>query len=393
MVGKHKKMIKREYFDPEELAIGLSHYDLGIIKSIREFPRGSSRAPKCIVECERGRYLFKRRQHGVENLDKVAFTHHIQLSLAAQNFPLPHLQPTRDDGNSMLIFNDHIYELQEFIAGTGYDQSLKATEQSGHALGLYHKLLEHFRSEYEPPTASYHNAKAIHHSILHCASAMKSKCDQASNTIDNTVTILDEYYRKCVEKLNKIGLHHWPSQIVHGDWHPGNMLFRDQLVAAVIDYDTARLHQRVIDFANGALQFSIIGGGDNPLEWPANLDMPRFKAFLHGYDSVNVITQDELKSIPLLMCEAIISEAVLPIASTGGFGRFNGCEFLQMIRKKVEWILKNYSALVNILNTPIPEYAGLPPQNASSQTARKPIEDIDDPLSGLAEIVERINPK
>jgi Ser/Thr protein kinase RdoA (MazF antagonist) len=347
----------REYdkFSAEELAICLSHYDLGIIKGIAAFSRGSRNAPKAIINCERGRFLFKRRNKGVDEIKKVAFTHQIQLALAAQNFPLPHLLGTRDDDNSMLVYRDQIYEVQEFIEGTGYDASLESTEQSGHALGLYHKLLEGFQSDYEPPTASYHNAKAIYQSIHKSSASLTPTPDMRERTKE-TVKFLGDTYRQCVEEINKLGLADWPTQIVHGDWHPGNMLFRDKVVIAVIDYDTARQQQRVIDFANGALQFSIIGRRDAPLDdWPENLDMPRLKQFLHGYDSVNQIATDELRAAPYLMCEAMIAEAVLPIAATGGFGRFDGCAFLEMIRKKIVWLITNASALSGILNENVPE--------------------------------------
>jgi len=342
-------------FNAEELAICLSHYDLGIIKGIAAFSRGSRNAPKAIINCERGRFLFKRRNKGVDEIKKVAFTHQIQLALAAQNFPLPHLLGTRDDDNSMLVYRNCIYEIQEFIEGTGYDASLESTEQAGHALGLYHKLLEGFQSDYEPPTASYHNAKAIFQSI-HKSSASLTPTPSTRERTRDTVQFLGNAYRHCAEEINKLGLCDWPTQIVHGDWHPGNMLFRDKLVVAVIDYDTARQQQRVIDFANGALQFSIIGRRDAALEdWPEHLDMPRLKQFLHGYDSVNQIATDELKAAPYLMCEAMIAEAVLPIATTGGFGRFDGCEFLEMIRKKVIWLITNAEALSGVLNENVPE--------------------------------------
>jgi homoserine kinase type II len=338
----------REKFGAEELAICLSHFDLGTIYSIKEFARGSRRAPKTVIECERGKFLFKRRQKGTEEIKKVAFTHQIQLSLAAQNFPLPHLLGTRDENNSMLVLNDKIYEMQEYITGGNYDSSPLATEQGGHALGLYHKLLENFEGEYDPPTASYHNAKVIHQAVIKCAGALKQK-NQATDSILKTVKYLEEAYRHCAESANKLGLKEWPPQIVHGDWHPGNMLFRDRLVVAVIDYDTARLQQRVIDFANGALQFSILGGGADPLGWPVHIDMSRFASFLQGYDAVNVIATDEMMAAPYLMCEAMIAEAVLPIAATGSFGRFDGSAFLTMIRRKVEWILSSMDDLTSVL--------------------------------------------
>ncbi len=357
----------REKFGAEELAVCLSHFDLGIIYSIQEFARGSRRAPKTVLDCERGKFLFKRRQKGKEDIHKVAFTHQIQLSLAAQNFPLPHLLGTREENNSMLVLNDRIYEMQEYISGTGYDGSALATEQAGHALGLYHKLLEGFQSDYDPPTASYHNAKAIHQAIIRSASALKEQIRQEGEGVLDDVRFLEKTYRYCAESVNKLGLKEWPPQIVHGDWHPGNMLFRDQLIVAVIDYDTARLQQRVIDFANGALQFSILGGGKDPTTWPVQIDVDRYSRFLNGYDSVNVIATDELRAVPYLMCEAMIAEAVLPIAATGTFGRFDGVKFLKMIRRKVQWILDKIDLLTNVL--------GEPPEGSSGGIIAEELDD------------------
>ncbi|MCD4824278.1 MAG: phosphotransferase [Phycisphaerae bacterium] len=372
----------REKFGAEELATCLSHYDLGIIYSIKEFARGSRRAPKTVITCERGKFLFKRRQKGANNIEKIAFTHQIQLVLAAKNFPLPHLLGTRDENNSMLVMGDRIYEMQEYISGSGFDGTCESTQEGGHALGLYHKLLQDFEGAWEPPTASYHNAKAIHQSILKTLNVLKPQ-DLAGHNIVDSIKFLGAAYQKSAESVNKLGLREWPPQIVHGDWHPGNMLFRDKMVVAVIDYDTARLQQRVIDLANGALQFSILGGGDSPLEWPTHLEMSRFKRFLHGYDSVNVVTTDELRAIPFLMCEAMIAEAILPIASTGGFGRFDGSQFLTMIRKKVEWIythLKEISGALSQKNDTDKKQAAAPspPEEESLES---------DALSGLADVV------
>ena len=339
----------REKFGAEELAVCLSHYDLGIITSVQEFARGSRKAPKAVIEAHRGKFLFKRRVRGRDDLTKVAFTHQIQLALAAQGFPLPHLLGTREENNSMLVQGNNIYEMFEFIAGTGYDGSLDATFDSGRILGLYHKLLLNFRGDYAPPTGSYHNAKAIHQAIRNTISSLPIESRPPASVLSNTVQSVEQAYRHCADQTNALGLEQWGSQIVHGDWHPGNMLFRDHRVVAVIDYDAARLQQRVIDFANGALQFSILGGSEDAATWPDYIDETRFKRFMRGYDSVNVISKAELKAVPYLMCEAMIAEAVLPIAATGSFGRFQGFAFLQMIDRKVRWLLSHQEELAGVL--------------------------------------------
>jgi len=335
----------RETFGAAELAICLSHYDLGVIKSIQEFARGSRRAPKVVVDCQKGKFLFKRRAQGKDDLAKVAFTHQIQLTLAAQNFPLPHLLGTRDENNSMLVWGQQIYEMFEYIEGGGYDGSLDATFHAGHVQGLYHKLLAGFRSDYKPPSGSYHGASAIHQAIGNSGASLPMERRPSAEVVNKTIHTLAKAYKVAAHKANELGLKDWPVQIVHGDYHPGNMLFKDRNVVAVIDYDAARLQQRVIDLANGALQFSIIGGGDDPGKWPDYVDLARFKRFLRGYDSVNVISKAEMQAIPYLMCEAAIAEAVLPIAATGSFGRMEGFPFLQMIERKVRWILGHITEL------------------------------------------------
>ncbi len=343
--------IEREKFGAEELAICLSHFDLGIIRSIVEFARGSRRAPKLIIEAHRGKFLFKRRAKGKDDLAKVAFTHQIQLSLAGQNFPLPHLLGTRDTNNSMLVLNNSIYEMFEYIEAGGYDGSLDSTFDSGRILGLYHKLLKSFRGDYRPPTGSYHNAGAIQQAIQNTVGSLPLETRPSTEIINETIQSLARAYKQCAQSAEDLGLGGWGVQIVHGDWHPGNMLFRDRHVVAVIDYDAARLQQRVIDLANGALQFSILGGGEDTTKWPDYVDQTRFKRFMRGYDSVNVISKLELKAAPYLMCEAMIAEAVLPIAATGTFGRIDGFPFLQMIDRKVKWILSHMDELVAILES------------------------------------------
>ncbi len=340
---------ERETFDAAELAIALSHYDLGIIKSVREFPRGSRRSPKLILDCDRGRLLFKRRARGKDNLKKVAFTHQVQLHLVGESFPLPHLIGTRPDNNSMLVLDEHIYELFEYIQGGPYDGSLDATSDAGRILALYHKLLVAFQSEYTPAKGSYHGTEAIREVVGKTVQSIPIKGRPQPEVLNGTVRFLEEAYQSSAEGANQLGLNDWPLQIVHGDWHPGNMLFRDNHVVAVIDYDSARLQQRVIDLANGALQFSITGGSENPAEWPDYLDETRLKRFLRAYDSVNVISKAELQAVPFLMCEAMIAEAVLPIAATGSFGRMAGYPFLEMIRRKVKWVLGHLEQIEAVL--------------------------------------------
>lgn len=334
----------REKFGTEELAVILSHYDLGTIDSIVEFPRGSRKAPKLVIVAEHGKFLLKRRARGRDDAFKVAFCHQIQLFLMSKQFPLPHLIGTKKDNNSLLQWRGGIYELFEYIPGQNYPQTLESTFDSGRILALYHKLLEQFQSQYSPPTGSYHMAPSVEAGLRQIPKTL----EQVSGIIDLCSYLLQSY-NHAATTVDRCGIETWPKQIIHGDWHPGNMLFRDNRVVAVIDYDSARLLPRILDIANGALQFSILGGDENLTKWPDHVDETRFQRFLRGYDEVVLLSEAEISAIPWLMIEALIAEAVFPIAATGTFARMDGGQFLKMVARKVAWLQKNAVRLIDSL--------------------------------------------
>src|SRR4051812_30613455 len=155
----------REQFSAEELAIVMSHFDIGVIDSIVEYPRGSRKAPKLLVVSEQGKYLLKRRARGKDDPYKVAFAHALQLYLAQKQFPLPHLVGTKRDNNSMLQWRNGVYELFEYIPGQPYPSTLESTFDSGRVLSLFHKLLQDFKSEWQPSGGSYHLAPSVEHGL------------------------------------------------------------------------------------------------------------------------------------------------------------------------------------------------------------------------------------
>ena len=334
-------------FDKFEIAMVISHWSTGSIDLIEEFRRGSRRSPKLLIKSARGRYLLKRRAPGRDDPTRVAFSHAIQAELSAKQFPLPHLLATRDK-RMHLELNGYTYELFEFIPGAPYNQSLGATADAGRVQALYHKLLEHFAPAVSPPTGSYHNAPSVAQSFDRILKHLARRTDSTA-----LCRFLLDSYLHARDSVEDAGISRWPAQIVHGDWHPGNMLFMGDRIVAAIDYDSARLLPRVIDTANGALQFSILGGTANEelAKWPAHIDEPRFRRFLRGYDSVTLLSQAELRATPWLMIEALVAEAVYPIAATGQFGKLEGAAFLEMVQRKIVWLQQNADRLVESVSS------------------------------------------
>ncbi|HBS28934.1 MAG TPA: hypothetical protein DEB06_05675, partial [Phycisphaerales bacterium] len=323
-------------FDLSEAAIVLSNYDLGVISAVREFRRGSRHSPKLLIKSEKGAFILKRRAHGRDDPVKVAFTHQVQRKLAKAGYPLPRIALVRntDPPLSMLNLGGRIYELFEYVRGEPYDMSLHATYEAGQGLALFHKILAEEKPDWEPPGTSYHRASFVPPNLAFIPHRLND------GSLVEISDFLRDAYIQAGNRVEDAGFAAWPRQIAHGDWHPGNMLFRGSKIVAVIDYDTARVLPRGVDVANGALQFSITRTGGDPDEWTAEPDEGRLKRFCRGYDSVALalISQDELRAMPWLMIEAIIAEAALPIAATGRFGRFDAPPILRMVQRKVRWL-------------------------------------------------------
>ncbi|HVZ94672.1 MAG TPA: phosphotransferase [Phycisphaerales bacterium] len=330
-------------FEPAELAIILSHYEMGVIDSVQPFRGGSRAAPKLAIRSDKGAFLLKRRAKGRDDPVKVACAHQIQRHLQQLGFPLPKLILTARHHESLVQLDGRIYELFEFIKGDAYDSTPEAAADSGRTLAQLHRLLAGFVPNWTPPGGSYHKLPKIAETITSLPSRMKRP------SLEILAEFLRVEYLSAGERVERAGFAQWPEQLIHGDWHPGNLLYKNSRVVGVFDYDTVRKQPRIIDIANGALQFSMTHAGlDDPGKWPAHVDADRFRAYFRGYDSTRecVVSRAEVDALPWLMMEALIVESVVPIATTGRFGVMDGEAFLRMVERKVRWLGANAMALV-----------------------------------------------
>lgn len=317
----------------------LSHYELGVIKGIAPIGRGASGTPKLLIHSTAGRFMLKRRgfSHGDENT--VKFGHRLQHALIASHFPLPSLIGSKDDGKSMVRVRGRSYELFRYIEAERYRATQEQTRQAGYTLGLFHSIAKSVDPIGVPHANTYHNNPQVAERLLLIADRVP-----ALAPVSRT---LAEQYEHAAATVEATGLPSWPAHVIHGDWHAGNLLFDGENLIGVVDYDTARSGQRALDIGAAALQFSIISNAPSPTDWAAEIDEARFRAFIGGYESLEserpgaIISKAELEILPSLMAESLISEAVGPIATTGRFGPHDPGPVMEMVDRKVSWILQN----------------------------------------------------
>ncbi|MBN1788131.1 MAG: phosphotransferase [Sedimentisphaerales bacterium] len=332
------------HFTSQELALVLSNYDIGIIQQIKPLVAGNRRAPKQIIISDTGRYLLKRRAKGKDDRYRVAFAHAVQQCLQKKNFPVSRLISTKEN-NTFLELDNHTYELFEFVTGIRFGGQLESVIDAGAVLGKFHVFLSDFSYQQMPIRGTFHDSRSIRGYLKKISAEEKSK-EIADKVSRKMIKSLMTMYNSSSVNVNQLGFDNWTEQIIHGDWHPGNMLFSNGKIVAILDFDSLKVSNIVTDLANGALQFSIVGGRPNPADWPDYLDQSKLAHFISSYYEVNRFENDQLKTLPDLMIETLIAEAVIPIATIGSFINLPNADFLNMIHRKCSWIDKNRDAIL-----------------------------------------------
>jgi len=333
-------------FASEELVRVLSHYDVGVVHRVRSLPAGNRRAPKVIVHADKGTFLLKRRPRGRDDMNRVAFAHAVQRHLAARGFPVTSLVATSDEHKTVLNVDNHIYELFAFVTGSRCDGSAEATTDAGRHLAHLHVCLRDFAHDYEPFQGSFHDSATVRQHLQMIRTDKRTGSLQRAAAVTESLVIR---YDRSSNRVDRVGYASWKRQVIHGDWHPGNLLFSDRKVVGVVDFDSIRIAPPVTDLANGMLQFSILGVSPDPAQWPDALDQERLLQFLAGYREVVPLSKHKLYGLVDLMIEAMVAEAVLPVAATGFFGDHSGLDFLRMIVRKTKWLRRHRKELTETM--------------------------------------------
>ncbi len=336
---------EREQLTSPEINAVLSRYELGKVSAIHEVRAGDPGAPKALIECARGSLLLKRRSRACDDPYLVAFQHSLQLRLEAQGYPVAPLLGTRDDNNSMVQLDGRVYELFRYINAAPADGSVQGAEIAGGALARLHHLSQGHSSAWTAPEDRSSALERVRRRMDRLASAhasLESACAR--------LTALSAWAHHA---LLRLGLDRSPTRVIHGDWHPGNTLFREGRLVGVIDFDAARMGELACDLAQGLVQFSLVGGGDDPDRWPDTPGVDRLLALWRGYVNAgdpNTIDERTPEAMPLLMVETLVKEAAAGVGADGHAGRRPGLAFLAAIARKGEWLESNAESLTQKLS-------------------------------------------
>jgi Ser/Thr protein kinase RdoA (MazF antagonist) len=247
----------------------------------------------------------------------------------------------------VLVAGPHLFELFRWVEGQRCSGSEAAVANAGAQLAHLHRLAPPAADFSAIPAGGFHDAEPVRRHLEQLGQSAAPRCATAWQSA--CARLLESYHRAGL-RVDRQGFAAWPLCINHGDWHPGNLLFREAALAAVLDFDALQVAPAAADAANGLLQFSLVAGDPRPEYWPAHCEHRRLIHFWDGYCRISQLPRESVAVIPDLMVETLIAETVLPVAATGIFDQPHGLDFLLMIRRKVEWLEAHRSLLIESLD-------------------------------------------
>jgi Ser/Thr protein kinase RdoA (MazF antagonist) len=262
------------------------------------------------------------------------------LGLQKEGFPVPELLGLKLNAGTLLELEGFSYELCRFIEGRRFDGQLHDAKSSGSRLAGFHDLTHHY-CDTAPPGAGFHGRA----DVVRAASELhKTRPELDPAACETLAALLDAGHTGADTRWNDL-----PNTVVHGDWHPGNLLFGTYGVNAVLDLETVRVEPRVSEIANALLQFSMpLRQGPNATA--RQLDAPSMElqqALLSGYGLVarHQLQPIEIDALPHIMIEALSVEAVIALHRKGRFGDWTGPQFLDFVCRRGAWITTHANGL------------------------------------------------
>jgi Ser/Thr protein kinase RdoA (MazF antagonist) len=271
----------------------LSYYDIGDPCSARPVERGFVNED-WKIETTSGSYFLKHYHPDLCRPDIIRAQHTLVAHLRRAGFPAPATIPTTD-GDTLLISGGEFYEVQEYIIGAFYDH-----DQPGHlreaalTLGQYHTKVAGFTPQALHDLGELYSPIILRANLSNLAGTWELDHDPGLGQI---VRQLEVHVDDLVARFASHNT--LPRLVIHGDYYADNLLFKDNCIVGVVDYDKARWQPRVVELAETLIYFASPRPGHlQHLVYPGFLEWPPFERFLRHYARVVKPDESEIYALP-----------------------------------------------------------------------------------------------
>jgi homoserine kinase type II len=235
---------------------------------------------------------LKRRHPDLRDPGVINAQHALVEHLRQAGFPAPTILPTTG-GATFLILGEESYEIQGYIEGAPYDHTNPVHfQEAASTLALYHILVRDF-------PALHGRSKLYDPTILSTNLANLIKAWQLDQDPESSPLLQQLVTHTADLATHYAGQESLPHTVIHGDYYADNLLFEDDRVVGVVDYDKACWQPRVAELAEALIYFASPRPGHlRHLVYPGFLDWEPFTRFLRYYARANPLDESEVHALP-----------------------------------------------------------------------------------------------
>jgi len=255
--------------------------EIGRIDSIKPVEREPGvHSSNFIIETEYRRYLLKAVSE--EEIAPLQEAVQIQDYCYQRKASVPRLFPRTDNGEWILCNNGCAWVLMEYCEVSPFQGKLTEVQAAADALARLHTVLR-----------GYNGSIAVRPrycdlSIDEIQKFERASCEN-SDTFHQQVVQFCKDWQKMMEQC-RYPQRCSPTQPLHQDGHPGNVLFRSQDQAVIFDFAHILNHERMLAIAFSCHRF-------------AGFDAYAVRAYLRAYHAVDPLLPEEIAAYPLFLAK------------------------------------------------------------------------------------------
>lgn len=211
-------------------------YDVGFVDLPVPVPMAHQRRHrKLVVVTGAGKFLIKTYKRDPYVLDTLRFQHRLSQHLDENALPVARILPAKN-GKKIVEGDDWALELQEFVDGTPMEVTSETLAISAHALGQMHDVCRDFpRPERDVRMWRFSEVPRT----------LFAQFFEMAKESGNEQKVMDEcnqialFLRDASQELSFEARNRFETGLIHGDWHGGNLIFKEGRLRAIVDLEFA----------------------------------------------------------------------------------------------------------------------------------------------------------
>ncbi len=299
----------RASLDAEVVAVASHRYDLGVVLDVRDI--GGMYNLNAQVRTSSGAFVIRVHRPWVKP-ERLSMLHNLRSALFADGFPVAR-PVTSFTGSTFTTFGDRLLEVEHFVESDGETDSWERYEAAFALLGRLHDFLFTWFerktfvfprwSNYAPPDTLVRwmgkTTERVERERIESA-GIGLEFGTAVRLCDDALNVL-----RLVEGWWSSNGSSLPGRPIHGDYGGGNVLFENEAIKLVVDFDFLSIRERVYELAYSLYWMLRRLEGDQP---PESLSWIRLREMLHAYNASTSRPLDarELAALPMQMARVAV---------------------------------------------------------------------------------------